>query len=515
MFKTIFSKQIMILVSIILIAFTIATSMFFFLINDVVSKDKENELENVADSLDIFMRFYLENRTSRNAAAQLVRAIDRTSESYGSVIMLIGQEGRLINLAVSSTMISVRDDIIDQFLLEDGIFTLRDARQYERAFLLNEGTALKDIGDFYGLFSESGYPWLNLQKKYVINLSDGQDFVYIISMHAPMQLVQAARNIMLDIVINAAIISSLISVVVGFFFSRRLTRDIRKINEAAKVIANGNFSERIMIESKDEIGQLAETFNHMVVDLENLETMRRDFIANVSHELRTPMTSIKGFIEGILDGTIPQQNQERYLKIVKDETERLNRLVNNLLDIARFESGEYKMTFISFDIVEITRRCVISFVQLIEEKNISVGADFDRDKIFVEGDVDSIERVVYNLLHNAIKFTGNNGNIQIAVKELKDVVKVSIQDDGIGIAEEELSVIWERFYKSDKSRGQEKIGTGLGLSIIKNIIKEHKQRIIVSSKLGEGTTFEFTLKRVAQPMLEIGANSNSLNITNN
>ncbi|MDR3121583.1 MAG: cell wall metabolism sensor histidine kinase WalK [Clostridiales bacterium] len=497
MFKTIFAKQITVLISVILIAFVVETSVFFVFLSDVVSNEKETELEYVADQLDNFMRYYMANSENRMAATQLRLAIERTAELYDSIIMVIYSDGRLIYPASSGALRDILTNVLAQFTYDGGILRIRDERQYARAFALAEGEVSKDTGDFHGLFRESGYPWLNLQKKFMIESADGLDFVYAISMHAPMPFVQQARLTMIGLVFQAAIAATLISVVIGFFFSRRLTRPIRLINEAARVIANGNFSERIRIESKDEIGQLAGTFNHMVGELENLEVTRREFIANVSHELRTPMTSIKGFVEGILDGTIPRENQDRYLRIVKDETERLNRLVNNLLDIARLESGEYRLNMTRFDVVEVTRRCVISFARLIEEKNLKIEASFDRDEMYAEGDADSIERVIYNLFHNAIKFSNPDGGIRIAVREDRELLSVSVSDDGVGIAEDELTKIWERFYKSDKSRGQDKVGTGLGLSIIRNIIHEHKQKINVFSKLGEGTTFEFTLKKAA------------------
>jgi signal transduction histidine kinase len=495
MFKTIFSKQIAILIAIVLVAFTTETSMFFLFINSVISRDKENDIENAADSIDIFMRLYIDNQASRTATNQLRLAMERTGEVHESILMLISQEGRLLLLASSGSMRSTTASVRSRLTNDSVSFQLSDERLYQKAFQLPDGQSEKSIGDFYGMFRDTGYPWLNVQKKYSITLDDGSDFVYVISIHTPMPLVQDARMTFLRIALQAAIISALISIVIGFIFSRRLTKPIRKINEAAKVIANGNFSERINIDSRDEIGELAGTFNHMVVELENIEATRREFIANVSHELRTPMTSIKGFVDGILDGTIPRERQDRYLKIVRDETERLNRLVNNLLDMARFESGEYRLSMARFDVVETMRRCVISLVRFIEEKNIAIVASFDRESMYAEADQDSIERVIYNLLHNAIKFSRQDGEIRVGVREDRELVRVSVSDDGIGIAEDELMSIWERFYKSDKSRGQDKTGTGLGLSIIRNIINEHKQKVNVFSRLGEGTTFEFTLRR--------------------
>ena len=494
MLKTLFSKQITVLISVIIVAFAIETSMFFLFIGDLVTSDKQTELSYVADQIDNIMQYYVTSNQSRIAAAQLEFAIEQTAQLYDSIILLINTDGRLILPASSRSLRGVLQDVLNQFDSEGGSYIIRDERLYSRAFTLADGETAKDTGDFFGLYKDTGYPWLNIQKKYTLQLTDEQLFTYAISLHAPMPYVQQARYSMLRIVLDAGLVATIISIVVGFFFSRRLTRPLRKINEAANVIANGDFSKRIDINSRDEIGVLAGTFNYMASELENIETTRRDFIANVSHELRTPITSIKGFVEGIVDGTIPPQNQARYLAIVKDETDRLTRLVNNLLDMARLESGEFYLQFVRFDIVEMTRRCIIGLANLIEAKNLSVDARFDGEQMFAEGDMDSIERVIYNLLHNAVKFSYNNGVIRVTIREDKGCLYVSVSDDGIGIEEGELTKIWERFYKTDKSRGRDKTGTGLGLSIIRSIIHEHQQKINVYSKLGEGTTFEFTLK---------------------
>ena len=231
----------------------------------------------------------------------------------------------------------------------------------------------------------------------------------------------------------------------------------------------------------------------MVDDLQKLEEMRRGFIANVSHELRTPMTSIRGFIEGILDGTIPPDRQKDYLLIVRDETNRLNRLVNDLLDLAKMEAGEITLNIKPFDINELIRICVIKLETLITSKNIEIEANFENDNLLVSADRDSIERVIINLLHNAVKFSNENGKIILETVKNKDKVLISIKDSGIGIDENEQKRVWDRFYKSDKSRGKDKTGTGLGLAIVKNIVNEHKQDIWVESEIGLGTKFTFTL----------------------
>ena len=236
----------------------------------------------------------------------------------------------------------------------------------------------------------------------------------------------------------------------------------------------------------------------MAVALQNIEEMRRGFVANVSHELRTPMTSIRGFVDGILDGTIPPEKQNHYLTIVRDETIRLNRLVNDLLDLARMEAGEVKLNITVWDINELVRKCVIKLETLLLEKGLTVDADFEEEDLPVKADSDSIERVVYNLMHNAIKFTPAGGKISIKTRKRKDKAEIIVKDTGIGIAQNDQDMIWDRFYKADKSRGRDKTGTGLGLAIVRNIINEHGQNIWVESKPGEGTAFMFTLDAVSR-----------------
>ena len=493
--STLFAKQLAVLASAVVIAFGVAAAAFYFLIAGLFSADKESELEYLADNLDYFVRVYIASGESRFALSPMLAAIQMSSERSGAIVMLVDESGRLIRLAAPDGLRAEQDALLSETEDEGGWgYSLKDARQYSRVFAAREGETIKDVSDFYGLFKNTGYPWLNIQKRYEITRSGEPPFIYAISLHAPMLLAERARLDMLWVLLRAAALSLPLCIVVGFIFTRRLTRPIREISAASRKIANGDFSERIRIASRDEIGQLAVTFNHMAVELGNIEAARRAFIANVSHELRTPMTSIKGFVDGILDGTVPLESQGRYLQIVRDETERLNRLVNNLLDLARFESGERKLAIARFDVAEVMRRCVVRFAQLLEEKSLDVETRFERDAVFVEADEDSIEQVVYNLLHNAIKFSNEGGRIQLAVKEERDCARVSVSDDGVGIAEDELTSIWERFYKSDKSRAMDKTGAGLGLAIIRNIIHEHRQTVNVYSKLGEGTTFEFTLK---------------------
>lgn len=205
------------------------------------------------------------------------------------------------------------------------------------------------------------------------------------------------------------------------------------------------------------------------------------------------MTSINGFIEGILDGTIPQERQKDYLNIVKEEVKRLQRLVNDMLDIARMEAGETKVNLAAFDICETMRLSVIHLQQMFEDKNINFRASFDKESMHVTGDRDAIQRVIINLLHNAAKFTPENGEISVTVRDIKGKAEITISDSGEGISKEDLPYIFDRFHKADKSRSRDKTSVGLGLYIVKNILKAHQEEIQVESEQGKGTTFLFHL----------------------
>ena len=253
-------------------------------------------------------------------------------------------------------------------------------------------------------------------------------------------------------------------------------------------------SERVSVNGKDEIAELSESFNNMIVALESLESMRREFIGNVSHELRTPITTIKGFVEGVLDGVIPVEKHENYLTIVLDETRRMQKLVNDLLDLAKMHAGEVSLNITDFDVNELIRRCVISLQQMFIEKNLEFQADFETERTFVNADSDAIQRVIINLLQNAVKFTPQDGEIRVKTYNDRDKVFISVEDNGKGIPEEELSNIFERFYKTDKSRSTDRSGLGLGLAIVRNIIVSHNEIIKVESEEGHGTVFTFSLR---------------------
>ena len=232
----------------------------------------------------------------------------------------------------------------------------------------------------------------------------------------------------------------------------------------------------------------------MADSIEEVEKNRREFISNVSHEIRSPITSIKGFIGGILDGVIPKEKENYYLSIAYEEIQRLTRLVNDLLDLSSIEAGKFSLKIEKLDINEIIRLTVIKSETRIKAKKLNVDVCFSEDKEYVAGDIDRLTQVVTNLLDNAIKYVNEGGNIKIASKTKGDKIHVSVFNDGPSIAKDEIKDIWDRFYKSDKSRTS-KMSTGLGLPIIRSILTQLGEDIWLDNR-DEGVAFIFTLKKV-------------------
>lgn len=307
---------------------------------------------------------------------------------------------------------------------------------------------------------------------------------------------QMIRDLMLSLS-KIYLLVAVIPVVLMFFalyiMTYRLTRPLKLMSDAAKAMARGDFSRRIPVTSDDEIGELAVSFNQMTNSLAQLEGMRKSFVANVSHELKTPMTTIGGFIDGIIDGTIEHEQQNHYLSIVSDEVKRLSRMVQSMLSLSRLESGEFNLNPQKFDFRELLLNVVLSQEQRIEKQRLNISGLDTVSAVTVNADRDLIHQVVYNLVDNAVKFTPEGGEIRFALKVDSKKLYFRIENTGKGIPAAELQYVFERFYKVDKSRSANKTGTGLGLYIVKTIVKTHGGTITVSSRENEFTAFEVTL----------------------
>ena len=322
--------------------------------------------------------------------------------------------------------------------------------------------------------------------------SDGEKSGYIVATDS----IDEARNLMkriAHIYVLSAIVPLLLMFIALSVMTYRLTKPLRLMSEAARAMARGDFSRRIPVTRDDEIGQLAVSFNQMTNSLARLEEVRKNFIANVSHELKTPMTTIGGFIDGIIDGTITPDKQQYYLNIVHDEIKRLSRMVESMLSISRLESKEAELKCETFDFKEQLLQVVISQEQRIEQKSINISGLDSLPDITINADKDLIYRVVYNLVDNAIKFTNEGGNISFKIGCDSKNLTFRIENTGRGIPQSELPYVFERFYKVDKSRSANKESTGLGLYIVKTIIKNHGGVISVTSVENKFTAFEFTI----------------------
>lgn len=292
----------------------------------------------------------------------------------------------------------------------------------------------------------------------------------------------------------SALLVMLASVVIIYYFAQRiLIKPLYELNEVAGKMKAGDFSQRANISSGDEIGQLGESFNLMAESMENTDKNRRDLISNISHELRSPITSIRGFIAGILDGIIPKDKENYYLNLVYEEIQRLTRLINDLLDLSALETGKVSMNITEVELNEIIRVSLIKFETKINDKKLKIDITLDSEHLYVAGDRDRLIQVVTNLLDNAIKHCTEEGNIEVSTKVKGKKVTVSIYNDGTPLNEEETKNIWNRFYKADKSRTK-KDSTGLGLPIVRNILTQLNETVWVENK-ETGVTFLFTLTK--------------------
>lgn len=274
---------------------------------------------------------------------------------------------------------------------------------------------------------------------------------------------------------------------------------LKSLMKAAKEYSSGNYNYALVLKGLSEYRDLGAAISYMSGELGKLDDYQKKFVANISHDFRSPLTSIKGFAEAIKDGTIPHQMQDKYLNIILFETERLTKLTSSLLELNRFENkGSTFLDITSFDINNIIKKTAESFEGSCREKKITLNLVFSSKVIYVDADMGKIQQVLYNLIDNAIKFSHSNSKIKVSTEEKGDKIFISVKDYGIGIPKDSIKKVWERFYKTDASRGKDKRGTGLGLSITKEIIQAHNENINVISTEGVGSEFIFSLTKTME-----------------
>ena len=343
------------------------------------------------------------------------------------------------------------------------------------------------LWDFYGLFSE---PALSVFSP-ISNSFEIKGYVVInIPESAIVERVYDTFNTNYLTLAIVLILSS--AFLVLYFF--QVHRPIKEITRATNEYSKGNLSYHVKPMHNDEIGRLGMSLDYMASQLNESDKFQQKFLSNISHDFRSPLTSIKGYLEAIQDGTIPPEMLDKYIGIMLFETERLTKLTSNILTLNELDPKSVRLDISTFDLNSIIRHTVETFEGTCKKKGIKFNITYANSVQNVKADKGRIQQVIYNLIDNAIKFSKENSYIYITVKEKGEKAQISIKDTGCGIAKEDIDKIWDRFYKSDSSRGRDKKGSGLGLSITKEVIQAHGENIDVVSTVGVGTEFIFTLE---------------------
>ncbi len=468
--RSLFWKYLTITVCLLLVSFCVFTATFLWQTYNYTLGNAQTELEKQATRLSEMTTIYIDNNT--DTVQQMY---------YLNLNNIVRENDAYIVLADTSGHVVFCFD-------ERGFLDTSDAYISEEALkaVLNDGK-YSGIGNFSGNSHEVYY--ISGQPVYTVKgLIVGAIFI-----SSP----AAASLDFLDnlhrIFMVTGLIVLLLGFVVSYFVAQSMSRPLKKMQIATRAYAKGDFSVRVDDSGDDEIGELARGFNLMSESLEQLESLRSSFIADVSHELKTPMTTIAGFVDGMLDGTIPHEKQHEYLQIISNETRRLSRLVVRMLEASRIESGQVKLNPIRFNLTDLICQTVIGFEQRIKEKKINVDINFENDSVFVYADQDNIAQVIYNLIDNATKFSHDEGTMSVTVSITDTKAYVKVANDGQTIAPNVLAHIFDRFYKADQSRGKDNSGAGLGLFLCKSIINMHGEDINAMSENGK-TEFVFTLR---------------------
>ena len=350
------------------------------------------------------------------------------------------------------------------------------------------GSNYYQIGDFYGYFHDS-------RLSTIAPITEHLNTRGYVAVHYLMSDLYQSRSSLLWIIQLLFVITYLMTAVLFLFYSFYIRKPLYAITKGASEFANGNLSYQIPVKSENELGYLASNLNYMADKLNRNGEYQRQFISNISHDFRSPLTSIKGYVEAMIDGTIPVEMQEKYLKIISYEAERLEKLTRGLLTLNELDIHKRMLNIQDFDINQTIKSTAASFEGTCTTRQILLELILSGQTLYAHADLEQIQQVLYNLLSNAIKFSPDHSTITIETTEKSGKIFVSVKDHGIGIPKSSLNRIWERFYKIDRSRGKDQKGTGLGLAIVKEIISAHGQHINVISTEGVGTEFIFTLEQ--------------------
>ena len=473
--KSTFSRSFCITAAILLIAMTILGASFQMQVNRYLTDQTVSELQQNADAIADLAAAYSTSGGLSNRAFQLNLII--ASQVSGADAVVCDSDGNVVLCSDAPSGCEHQG--------------LQLNREYLRKVIDNGGDTATGI--IKGLYTD---------RRYVVSepILNGEAVGGIVLVSTPTIATTQIMNRISNIFLTAALFVVLISVLAVTAFARRESRPLKDMAKTATAFGHGDLEARVKLEDdySEEMEELAVAFNNMAVSLQKSEYQRQEFVANVSHELKTPMTTISGYVDGILDGTIPREKQEHYLRIVSDETKRLSRLVRSMLDISQLqkEEGIPEEKKMHFDLEDCAGQVLITFEKKINDKHINVDVDMPEHPVYTMANPDYITQVIYNLIDNAVKFCPDGGHLGLTIKEGGSKAYVSVSNDGETIPPEELPLVFDRFHKLDKSRSRNRDGWGLGLYIVKTIVCSHGEDISVSSKDGK-TVFTFTMPLVS------------------
>ncbi|MBR0467237.1 MAG: HAMP domain-containing histidine kinase [Clostridia bacterium] len=467
--QNIFKRYIFLTCFVVLLCFAAVSVLLTIFYNNYLATEKYKTLSAATDKVSVYLEKSANTTDPFYSGNGLAYTMDSLSSVSETNIFLTDNEGVIKACSCSEKKVTGRCNHLGMTIKKEYL----NIALYGKKRLSNLGI----------------YKSVHYVKAKEIKINDSSIYVFATasSMGTKLLIKKVARMYLISAVTPVIVMFSLL-----YALTVRYTKPLKMMSEAARAMSKGDFSRRIPVKTDDEIGELAASFNEMTDSLARLEETRKDFVANVSHELRTPMTTIGGFIDGIIDGTIPKEKEKEYLELVRDEVKRLSRMVESMLNISRLESKEFVLKYEKFDFKEMLLSIVISQERRIEERGYNIEGLNDIPQIIINADRDLIYRAVYNLVDNAVKFTNSGGTISFALSFDKKNMEFVIKNTGEGIEKKDLPYVFERFYKADKSRSAVKNSTGLGLYIVKTIIEKHGGKISVSSS-EENTSFKITL----------------------
>jgi signal transduction histidine kinase len=469
-FHSLYWRQLFVTTGMVLLTLALLGASFFSLSYNYARQQRSQEMQGKASTVASLCSAYLQNNRFLNE--EEFQKLASFAANVSDVDFLICDTGGSVRLTTDESLegqtVTVPQELMDE-VLEKGSCSRRSS-----------------LGNVYQ------------EKRFIVGVpsrtSDGQTVgvVYALATTTPLDNLWKGSA---GLFIMTALAVLMIAFIASSVTATRQVQPIREMVQATRRYAEGDFDVRMRYDGPDdEMGVLAASFNSMAESLQHTERQRREFIANISHELKTPMTTIAGYTDGILDGTIPPEKERPYLQIISDESRRLSRLVRRMLDVSQLQAIDPLKNGSHFDLCESMRRVLISMEKKITDRHLDVEADIPDEPILVLGDNDMITQVIYNLLENAAKFAREGSTLYLGVAALEGKARVTVRNVGETIPAEELPLLFERFHKSDKSRSEDKDGVGLGLYIVKTILEQHKEKISVTSEEGV-TTFTFSLRR--------------------